>query len=62
METFGWVILILAIITIALWFYAIADIVKGTFSGSGSKMLWLVVVIIFPIIGAFLYLMMGKRS
>ena len=62
METFGWVLLILAVIAIALWIYAIADIVKGSFSGSGKKMLWLIVVIIFPIVGAFLYLVLGKRS
>lgn len=62
METLGWIFLIVAIITIALWIYAIADIIKGTFNGSGTKLLWLVVVIIFPILGAFLYLIIGKRG
>jgi len=39
METFGWIMVILALLTIALWIYASADSVKVTFSGSGSKVL-----------------------
>lgn len=62
MEEFGIALLILGVVALGLWIYAIADIVKGAFSGSGSKILWLVVVIIFPIIGALVYLFIGKKS
>ena len=54
--------LILFLVALALWIFAIYDIVKGTFKGSGSKALWLVVVIFFPIIGALLYLIFGRRG
>ena len=55
------IFLVLGIIALILWIYAILDIVKGTFKGSGSKMLWLIVVIFFPIVGALLYLLIGRK-
>lgn len=61
METFGWIMLVLALITLALWIYAIADIIKGSIGGSGNKIMWLIIVIIFPILGAFVYLAIGRR-
>lgn len=62
MEEFIVVIIILGIVALGLWVYAIADIVRGTFSGSSSKMLWLIVVIFFPIVGALLYLLVGRGA
>lgn len=62
MEEFLVISLILGVIALILWIYAIYDIVRGTFQGSGSKFLWLIVVIIFPILGAILYLLSGRKS
>lgn len=61
MEELLWIILILGIVAVGLWIWGLADILKGTFRGNGSKMLWLVVVIFFPIIGVILYLLFGRR-
>lgn len=61
MEQFGIGLILLTIISIALWIYAIADIVKGSLSGNSTKIMWLVAVIIFPILGAILYLLIGKK-
>lgn len=60
MEEFATVLIILAIIALALWIYAIYDIVKGSFQGDMEKIIWLVVVIFFPILGAILYLIFGR--
>ncbi len=62
MGEFFTISLVLIVIAIILWIYAIYDVVKGTFTGSGSKTLWLVVIIFFPILGAILYLIFGRSS
>ena len=62
MESLGWVALILGILALGLWIYAILDIVRGSLSGSGNKVLWLIVVIFFPILGAIIYLLIGKKG
>lgn len=62
MEGLGWTALILGLLALGLWIYAILDIVRGSLSGSGNKVLWLIIVIFFPILGALLYLLIGKRG
>ncbi len=61
MEALGWTLLILGILTVALWIYAIADILRGSLEGQGSKVLWLIIVIFFPILGVIFYLLMGRK-
>lgn len=60
MEALGWTILILAIIAIALYIFGIVDIVKGSFRGDSEKIIWLIVVLIFPILGVLIYLLFGR--
>lgn len=62
METFVWVILTLTIISVILWIWAIFDIIRGGLAGDTSKILWMVVVIIFPILGVILYYLFGRKS
>lgn len=62
METWAWIVIIIALLALALWIYAIADILRGSFRGDLSKILWLVVVIFFPVLGALLYLLFGRKS
>ncbi|MFZ6053151.1 PLDc N-terminal domain-containing protein [Halocola ammonii] len=62
MEATFWTILILALISVALWIYAIGKIVSGSIQGDGRKILWLIVVIFFPIVGAILYLLFGSKK
>ena len=50
----GLVILILDII-------AIVDVLKSAAS-TGKKLLWILLVIIFPIIGMILYFVLGKKK
>ncbi|MEQ9307960.1 MAG: PLDc N-terminal domain-containing protein [Balneolaceae bacterium] len=61
MEGFGIGLVALTIIALALWFFAIADIVKGSLAGDTNRILWLLIVIFFPILGALLYLFIGKK-
>jgi len=61
MEALGWTIIIISILSVILWVYAIADIVRGSLSGNSNKILWLIIVIFFPVVGALLYLLLGKK-
>lgn len=62
MENFAWVMFALIVIAAILWIWAILDIVGGGLRGDTSKLLWLVVVIIFPILGVILYYFFGRSS
>jgi hypothetical protein len=62
METALWISLILGLIALILWIYAISDIVSGSLEGQGRKIFWLIVVIFFPILGAILYLLFGSKK
>jgi len=62
MEEFLVLSLVLGLIALVLWIYAIVDVVKGTFEGSSTKLIWLIVIIIFPILGSILYLIIGRKN
>lgn len=62
METTFWIFIILGVIALVLWIYAIANIVSGSIQGQGRKIFWLIVVIFFPIVGALLYLLFGSKK
>lgn len=55
------IILILILITIALWIYGVVDIIRGVGKGDKYKIFWLVVVLLFPIMGVILYYFLGKK-
>lgn len=61
MEALGWTILVLVLIAIALYIFGIIDIVKGTFRGDSEKAIWLIIVLIFPILGVLIYLLFGRQ-
>jgi len=54
-------ILILAMLTISLWLWALMDISKSTFYQSIAKIFWFFIVIIFPALGSILYFQLKKR-
>lgn len=60
MEEFAIAIIILGIITLALWIYAFYDIFRGSIAGNPKKIMWLVIVLLLPILGVILYFLLGK--
>jgi len=44
-----------------LWIIALIDILKSDFQGN-NKIIWVLVVIFLPIIGAILYFIIGKNQ
>jgi hypothetical protein len=55
------VLLIFLVLPIALWLIALIDILKSNFSGN-NKVVWIIVVILLPILGAILYLLIGRSQ
>jgi hypothetical protein len=52
----SWIWPILAILIIALWVYALIDIVRRRHTMSGAKIAaWVIAVFIFPIVGTIAY-------
>jgi len=62
MDTFVGIIFALVVIAAILWIWAIIDIVRGGLRGDAGKLFWLVVVIIFPILGVILYYFFGRKG
>lgn len=47
---------------LALWVYAIIDIVRGGFKNEGDKIVWLVLVLLVPVLGTVLYYLIGQKQ
>lgn len=54
--------ILLMLCMVVLFLYAAIDILKNQFVTVVEKLLWFQLVIIVPIIGPFLYLMIGKKQ
>ena len=54
-------LIILIFFLACLWFFCLFDILTSKFRGN-EKLLWIVVVLIAPGLGMFLYLILGKRN
>ena len=52
-------LMIFIIFTFILYIYILIDILKHEFTGY-NKIIWILVLIFFPVLGAILYLVFGK--
>ena len=53
--------LLMLLILIILWLTALTDILLNNFQGN-NKIVWILVVIFIPIMGAILYLTIGRNQ
>ncbi|WP_200974711.1 PLDc N-terminal domain-containing protein [Echinicola sp. 20G] len=53
---------ILAVLAIALPVWAIFDLVYSKFVGKNTKLLWIVLIFVFPFIGPLAYFIIGRRD
>ncbi len=49
------------LVPLVLWLVALIDILRNEFTGS-NKLIWLLVVTFFPLIGAVLYYLIGRSQ
>lgn len=55
------IMMLLLVFTIILWFWALIDILKSDFKGY-DKIIWILVIIFFNVIGAILYIFIGRNQ
>jgi hypothetical protein len=56
------IVLLLLVLPLALFLWAIIDLIKRNFSNSTNKIIWALVIIFVPFIGSILYLAVGRRN
>jgi hypothetical protein len=54
-------VMIFVIFTFVLYIYILIDILKHEFTGY-NKIIWILVLIFFPVLGALLYLVFGRSQ
>ena len=55
------IVLAIFITPLVLWIIALVDIIKSDFYGN-NKLIWLLLVILVPLLGAILYFFVGKKQ
>ncbi|WP_181308999.1 PLD nuclease N-terminal domain-containing protein [Rufibacter sp. XAAS-G3-1] len=56
------IILSILFIPAVFWIWALIDLLTSKFSNSIEKLIWLIAIIFIPVLGAILYLMIGRRQ
>ena len=54
-------LMVFVIFTFILYIYILIDILKHEFTGY-NKIIWILVLIFFPVLGALLYLVFGRSQ
>lgn len=55
-------IILLGLLLLIIYIWAIIDILKRPFNSLLIKIIWIVIVISFPFVGVILYLIFGRRT
>lgn len=55
------ILVFMVLIPAVLWVIALIDILKNDFQGN-NKIVWVLVVLLFPVLGAILYFTIGKSQ
>lgn len=55
-------ILVFLLIPAILWIIALVDVLKSDFSDSTNKLIWVIVIFLFPIVGAVIYFIIGTKQ
>lgn len=48
-------------LTAIIWIWALVDLVKSSFRNTLTKLLWLLVILFFPILGSIVYFQFARR-
>jgi len=51
----------LTVLTAVLWIWAFVDIIRSRFDNSAMRLLWIILIFIFPILGSIIYFQFGKK-
>ncbi|WP_018480001.1 PLDc N-terminal domain-containing protein [Pontibacter roseus] len=54
--------LLLLTLPVALWGFAIFEVMTSSFKESTDKLIWLLVVVVLPVVGMVFYYAFGKKN
>ncbi len=54
-------LLLVGLIPLGLFIYAILDLIKRDFNDSTVKLIWALVIVFMPVIGSIIYLVAGRK-
>lgn len=43
-----------------LWLWALIDLLRSDFKDTTTKLIWVVIIVFLPVLGALLYLLIGR--
>lgn len=58
---FSFILPLLMLIILGIYIYSLVDILKHEFRGK-NKIVWIIVVLMFPLLGVLLYFLLGKKQ
>ena len=54
------VILLIFLLPLVLWIFAIVDLIQRQFQDQTNKIVWALVILLIPFVGSILYLLIGR--
>ncbi|WP_346781474.1 PLD nuclease N-terminal domain-containing protein [Croceibacter atlanticus] len=58
---FSFIFPLIMLIVLGVYIYSLVDILKHEFRGN-NKIVWIIVVLMLPLLGVFLYFLLGKKQ
>jgi len=53
---------LIGLLCLALWIFALVDIVRSRFRQDTTRIVWILIVIFLPVIGTILYYLIGREQ
>jgi len=58
---FSFILPLIMLIVLGIYIYSLVDILRHEFRGN-NKIVWIIVVLMLPLLGVFLYFFLGKKQ
>ena len=58
---FSFIFPLIMLIVLGVYIYSLVDILRHEFRGN-NKIVWIIVVLMLPLLGVFLYFLLGKKQ
>ena len=56
------VILLIFLLPLVLWIFAIVDLIQRQFQDQTNKIVWALVILLIPFLGSILYFLVGRKG
>ena len=57
-----WVAIILSLIGLALWIWALVHAIKNPALDSNERLIWVIVIVLLQLLGALIYVFFGRKQ